>query len=104
MKKAEIQQEIILITSSHFAGKNFQNKDNLENKDIEKNLEEACWDGLINNLLPQILKLNHRSEINLWNIHVADHFLDLQFSKKPVKIEEKSCLNPHIFLQFQNGN
>ncbi len=104
MNKTATQQEIILLTNSQFAKKEFQ-KNYGEKESLQKHqLEEACWDGLLINLLPELLKLNRHSNINLWNINVANNFLDLQFSKSPKKMDEALCLNPYIFLQHQGEN
>lgn len=104
MNNSENQQEIVLLTNSRFANKELQQNSGDPQGNSKQKLEEACWDGLLINLLPELLKLNQHSRINLWNIDVANNFLDLQFSRAPKKLEESTCLNPHIFLQHQKVN
>ena len=104
MNKTATQQEIILLTNTRFAKKELQKNNGDKESSQKHKLEEACWDGLLINLLPELLKLDRHSNINLWNIDVANNFLDLQFSKAPKKLEEAFCLNPYIFLQHQSVN
>ncbi len=104
MNTSHTQHEILLLTNTRFAHTDFQKINKEKNKDHKQKLEEACWDGLFNNLLPELLQLKQSSKINLWNIDVANNFMDLQFSKAPKKIEESTCLNPYIFLLHKSVN
>ena len=100
------QQEVLLFTNTRFASQDYQKitgENNQGESKIER-LKEACWNGLLDELLPEILKDRADNKINLWNINVASSFLDLQFSTYPGNLDELSSVNPYIFLQHQYYN
>src|SRR3954464_12652767 len=105
MKKSQPQQEILLFTNTHFSSLDWQKTEEERSTlpKIEK-LKEACWNGLLDEILPEILQAHTDKKINLWNINVADSFLDLQFSAYPAKPDEFSSVNPYMFLQHQTLN
>ena len=100
------QQEVLLFTNTRFASQDYQ-KTSGENNGVESRIErlkEACWNGLLDELLPEILKDHTDKKVNLWNINEASSFLDLQFSSYPLNTDELSSVNPYIFLQHQYYN
>ena len=100
------QQEVLLFTNTRFASQDYQKisgENNAGESKIER-LKEACWNGLLDELLPEILQDHTDKKINLWNINVASSFLDLQFSSFPSNPDEFSSVNPYIFLQHTYYN
>lgn len=106
MKNLQPQQEILLFTNTRFSSMDWQKVEDEKpsgNNKIEK-LTEACWNGLLDEILPEILQAHADKKINLWNINVASSFLDLQFSKYPAKPEEVTSVNPYLFLRHRKLN
>ena len=107
MNQPTHQQEILLFTNTRFASKDYQKvgKEETHSDDSKiERLKEACWNGLLTELLPEILEDHSNKKINLWNINVASTFLDLQFSAYPSATDELFSVNPYIFLQHQYLN
>ena len=61
MKNNSTQQEVLLITGSSFASRQYSERETPEgSKNLSANdkLKEACWNGLLKEMLPEILLLN----------------------------------------------
>ena len=82
-----------------------QNEDS-SNKDgftEKERLEEACWNGLIQAMLPEIiLKSANGGLLYLWQIKEATSFLELDLSEAPRAIDRQYSLDPYSFLSMQS--
>ena len=106
MKTISTQQEILVITGTSFSRRQWSEKNNSDpfNSEIEE-LEKACWNGLIKELLPEIFDRNEDGEeLFLWKICEADAFLELDLSEYPGSLEKIFSVNPHSFLPEKNYN
>lgn len=106
METKTTQQEILLFTntkftSSQLASREEERKDNLSS--LER-LEEACWNGLIWQILPEICEKPTDLSMTLWEINVANSFFDLKFSDYPKEVEREYSVDPYKFMQVQNVN
>lgn len=108
MKQGYTQQEILLFIKTHFSSRYLDKKDELgnERKLSEKELlEEACWNGLIWETLPEICEWSNNSRsLTLWAINEADSFLDLLFGEYKERGEKAFSVNPYVFMQIQHFN
>jgi|SRR5450432_745993 len=101
MEKKAAQQEILLITDTAFAHRQWTEKDgepdaNLSAREL---LEKACWDGLIKNLLPELdIAVPGKKRLWLWEIHETHSFLALELSEFPALLENETSINPYLFL------
>ncbi len=100
MKNYSTQKEVLLIINSSFAYRQWC--DNEDRKDTnntpEENLEEVCANGLIQELLPEVFKVNEDAKIYLWQMHPGFSFLQLELGELPVAFQKEYSLNPHEFL------
>lgn len=99
MKTNSTQQEILLITKSSIAQKEWcKNKyDMQKNLTPEENLEEACANGLLPELLPEVFNTNN-NKMYLWQMHPGFSFLQLELGEFPLAIQKEFSLDPHNFL------
>lgn len=108
MKKVNPGQEILLLTNSSFAQRELciddssvQNNSNLP---VEK-LEEACWNGLLNDWLPKTMQGDKRNKhLFLWKINVANKFLCIELAETPLAADHYYSLDPYLFLPSQHIN
>lgn len=99
MKTNSTQQEILLMTNTSFAQRQWCKKDiDEESKNLtpEENMEEVCANGLLRELLPEAFSNNHK--MYLWQMHPGFSFLQLELGEFPLVVEKESSLNPHNFL------
>jgi hypothetical protein len=93
-----LQQEILLLTDTTFSQRqlceNDPNKDKGNLSETEK-LEEACWAGLLDELLPEIIT---NKKLCLWQIGDSEFSLQIELSEYP-STEKSFSINPYYFLR-----
>jgi hypothetical protein len=96
------QQEILLITTSNLSQWQLCAKENSEtncNLSAIEQLEAACWNGLLEELLPELL---HRTacggRLFIWHIRQGASFLQIQLSDTTVVMDNQFSLVPSFFL------
>jgi len=103
MKSDIIHQEILLVTGTTFSQKQLTGtNENDENKNLSEieQLEKACWDGALSDLLPEVIK--NRS-LHVWQIWDTNHSLQIELSEYPSE-EARFSLNPYYFLKTTDYN
>lgn len=105
MKNKGTFQEILLFTDTAFAAKEWALKNGKENKLTQKQkLEDACWSGMIPEILPEISEVAYDRKLILWQVNAANSFLDLRFSYQPEVVESETSINPYMFLETMIEN
>lgn len=110
MNSQHINQEILL-----FIGSGFANRElcilNAENKKAKRyispndQLENACWDGLLYELLPEVTgAAGSKKETFIWQITSADDFLCIHMGACYIPIMGKSSIDPCYFIISVNLN
>src|SRR3954452_299149 len=99
MKPHNINQEILLMTTSTFSKRQWCEKDAHESAhhlSPGDQLEEACWNGLLNELLPEVIvKSVLGKNLYLWEIRHGKFFLQIELSECPVSIENHFSIDPY---------
>ncbi|MGZ8537687.1 MAG: hypothetical protein ACXWV9_05445 [Flavisolibacter sp.] len=105
MKAIKTQQEILLITGTRFSSRLYASKDDHSNQDQlsdNEKLQEACWNGMIEELLPELREDVDKKKLFLWNIVQGDAFLELKFSNAPTELDDKHLsIDPYSFVPMQ---
>lgn len=107
MKTISTQQEILVLTGTSFSRRQWTEKNNYDKADQSEReeLERACWNGLIKELLPEIFdKSEDGEELFLWQVSEADAFIELDLSEFPGTTEKIFSINPYSFLLEKNLN
>jgi len=103
MKSDILQQEILLLTGTTFSQRQLQEndaKDDNNNLSESEKLEEACWSGLLDELLPEIIT---NKKLSLWEIGDSEFSLQIELSEYPSK-QKQFSINPYYFLRTMNYN
>jgi hypothetical protein len=105
--KNSTQQEVLLITGTTFSSSQLSKKDESKPNsltDIEQ-LEEACWNGLLQEMLPEIFdKTIADKKSYLWQIKEGKSFLELEWAESPVEKDNFFSIDPYDFLEAENYN
>lgn len=105
MKTNTAQQEILLMTGTSFSARTWcANDDAKDQKNItpEDRLKEACWNGLLPEILPEICKREiDNKKIFLWQVKQASYFIDIELGETPCDTDKYFSINPYSFLQKQ---
>src|SRR5262245_21146064 len=98
-----LQQEIVLLTGTTLSKRQlFENdtNDNSNNLSESQKLEKACWSGLHNELLPEIVT---NKKLSIWKIGDSEFSLQIELSEYPSK-QMQFSINPYYFLRTMNYN
>lgn len=100
MKSITVQNEVLVILNSSFAQRNWckyedEKGDALSN--AEK-LEEACVNGLIQDLVPEAFSVKTNNRIFLWQVHVGISCVQLELGELPTALEKKFSIDPNNFM------
>jgi hypothetical protein len=107
MKTDIIKQEILLVITT-FSRKELCEKNgqqNLHHQSHAEQLEEACCNGLLDELLSGIVEISASGKrLSLWDIQQGKSLLKIELCDYPQIIEKHLSINPHIFLPIMIQN
>ena len=105
MKANSTQMEIIILTGTSFSASRFSDKNEATSKPARTEKEiltEACWNGLLPALLPEIVEqIPEGKKMYLWEIKEADAFIELELGELQEDKEKYFSINPYSFLELQ---
>jgi hypothetical protein len=114
METNKVQQEILLIIGTTLTSRDLckmkgsrPNGDTRPNEPLSgnKQLEEACWNGLVPMLLPELcMHTADGGNLYLWEIEEASSFLKLDLGEVPDAIDRHFSIAPCLFLSTQSYN
>jgi hypothetical protein len=108
MKTNYTQQEVLLMTGTTFlSGHLCGNTDSAEQKQLteKERLEEACWNGLLQSVLPEICSPAADGGIlYLWQVREGSSFLELELCEVPAVLDKYLSIDPYFFLEIQSFN
>ena len=103
MKTDILQQEILLLTGTTFSQRQLHENDpknDRNNLSESEKLEEACWTGLLDELLPEVIT---NKKLSLWQIDDSEFSLQIELSEYPSE-EKQFSINPYYFLRTMEYN
>jgi hypothetical protein len=102
MESITTQQEVLLVTDTHFTSRQYFERDSTEspkNLSASEKLQEACWNGFVQEMLPEaFLPGNQPSKLFLWQLREANNFLSLEMGEYPKDIDSYHSIDPYLFL------
>lgn len=107
MEQNSTQQEVLLNTDTQFVHRQWVDKDAGESANLsaKEQLEKACWDGLVKELIPELnITLDTNKKLWLWSIHETRSFLALDFYEYPCPKEKEASIDPYLFMGELRNN
>lgn len=108
MKTNTIQQEVLLATTTTLSKREWCSRDASENRQFlshKEVLEEACWNGLLNELLPEIMEKSATGKrLILRNIRGGKYSLAIELGEFSQAIEKQYSINSNSFLPAMTYN
>jgi hypothetical protein len=96
------QLEVLLITGTSLTSQNLSKKDEgAGNGNLSDNerLEEACWNGLLQTMLPEVyVQPPSGRSLYLWQIREGLSFLELNLAEVPLPIVKEFSITPQSFF------
>jgi hypothetical protein len=107
MKPKNIQQEIMVFTETSFAQKTLlEKRDSDERVSPAEKLEKAFWNGMLNEMLPELLLpiQGRRLEIYIWQISTGESSLLIEIAETPDIVKDWHSINPGLLLPTRSMN
>lgn len=107
MKNNSTQQEVLLMTGTSFSERQYRERetpDGSKSFSGKEKLIEACWDGLLKEMLPEIFLFNNSAELYLWQVREANQHFMLEMGNYPTWIDENLSIDPYRFMNVQEYN
>lgn len=104
MKTNYIQQEILLITGTVFLTRQWCEKDpdNQNKLTAKEELEEACWNGMLQEMIPEIYQRREgNKKLFLWQIKEGKSFIELELGEVPEEKDDHFSIDPYSFMHLQ---
>jgi len=108
MVKDYVQVEVLLVIGTTFSTSNWVDNDDKTDArqytEIER-LEEACWNGLLKPMLPEVwIDPPNDGILYLWEVKQGESCLKLELSEILTSIDPRRSIAPLSFLSFRNDN
>ena len=105
MKPQHIHQEVLIFTNNTLSQKVlFKKNSSNNNSSATEELEEAFWDGLLNELIPEIMPSSPHPKMFIWGIHTGKFYLLIDLADTPAVTESVLSIDPHLFSSEINMN
>lgn len=107
MKNRSTQQEVLLLTGTNFSNRQWSSKEDIPSKNLsdEEKLEQACWNGLLPEMLPEIFELTEGAKhLYIWEIKEGASFLELDLGEYPEAKDNYYSIDPYSFLAYRCAN
>lgn len=108
METSFTQQEILINTNATFLAKDWCLKTDNEQastKTEKEKLEEACWNGALRQLLPELFRTTvDAKDLPIWKIRELNEVFELELSDYPAAVDKYDSITPHLFLSVQEYN
>lgn len=89
------------MTNTHFAAREWAEKKEEDKNQFsqDEKLEDACWNGLLNEMLPEIMQTSWQGKnLNLWKVQRCNSFLQIELSDSNPLFEKHSSIDPYYFV------
>lgn len=99
-----LHQEILLMTGTSFSSRQCLQKmeGDRQSFDESEQLQEACWNGQLSEMLPEICQLFAGDKIlYLWQIKQNKSSLEIILGETPDEMEKEFSIDPYSFLSVQ---
>ena len=107
MKTKTFNQETLLMTNTTFARREWceKNQNNGSQASAIDQLEEACWNGMLESLLPGMMERTASGRrLFLWQVIPYNSFLEIELCESPFDGEIELSVNPYLFLREMTAN
>jgi hypothetical protein len=100
MKPQPVHQEVLIFKNTTLSQQALciKNSSNQNNSNIE-DLAEAFWDGLLNELVPEVMPSTRNRKMVIWGVYAGEFYLLIDLAEIPGNTESAFSIDP-IVLSF----
>ena len=95
------------MTNTTFARREWceKSQNNVSQASAIDQLEEACWNGMLESLLPGMMERTASGRrLFLWQVIPYNSFLEIELCESPFDGEIELSVNPYLFLREMTVN
>jgi hypothetical protein len=97
------QQEIMFFTNTSFSQRQLFEKEsksnNRESFNEAEHLEEACWNGMLDELLPGVIqKASSGMDLYIWRIYHMNTCILIDLTEIPEVMDGYYSIDPHYYM------
>ncbi len=109
MKQQHIHQELLVFTTTSLSNNvlyETNDSDKNENSSQAELLEQAFWNGLLNELFPEVVSsdLTTSPKMFIWGIYMGNSYLLIDLANMPGTTESVLSIDPQLFVPILNLN
>ena len=107
MQNSSIQVELLLVAGTSLTMLDLCEKESAKIGDlsVEEQLEQACWNGLLNELVPEFILLPMAErKYFISQIRQGESLLQIQLSDSVIEMAAQSSIDPYLFLSSVRNN
>ena len=109
MKQQHIHQELLVFTTTSLSRRvlcETTNNNKNENNSLVEKLEQACWNGLLNEMFPEIIGSDSTPfpKIFIWGIYAGKSYLLVELGDTHSVADSVLSVDPYLFLPEVNLN
>jgi hypothetical protein len=105
MQPQNVHQEVLIFTSTSLTQRTlFKKSSSQKESSAIEELEEAFWDGFLNELVPEILPSTQNIKMVIWGVYAGEFYLLVDLANKPGVPQPKFSIDPNLLLSVINMN
>lgn len=98
--------EVLLLTNTGLSKKEYIERNDVaaKNQPQQNKLAEACWNGMVPVMLPELFEGLDYNNCMMWQLEEGNNSMYMQIGQQPVTPEPEYGLHPWVLLQFAQQN
>jgi hypothetical protein len=105
MQPQNVHQEVLIFTSTSLTQRTlFKKSSSQKESSAIEELEEAFWDGFLNELVPEILPSTQNKKMVIWGVYAGEFYLLIDLANSPGVPQPKFSIDPNLLLSVINMN
>ena len=107
MKDIFTTMEILLMTNTKFSAREYADKNENQpskNKSEHNKLAEACWNGIITSMLPELFAAPHHKPFIIWQVEECNHLLYMQLGEENIVQDAAFTIHPFVLTDNASQN
>lgn len=95
------------MTNTKFSAREYADKNENQpskNKIEHNKLAEACWNGIIPSMLPELFEGANYKPFIMWQLEECNHLLYMQIGEENIVADAAFTIHPFVFADNVNQN
>jgi hypothetical protein len=105
MKPQRVHQEVLIFTTTSLTQRTlFKKESSKKDSSPIEEMEEAFWDGLLNELVPEIMPSTQDEKMVIWGVYSGEFYLLIDLANSPGIPPSGFTIDPNLLLSVLNMN